>query len=307
MPVNIPNDLPAGKILQSEDIFVMSDDRARHQDIRPLELLILNLMPTKLITEAQLLRLLGNTPLQVNITLMHMQSHTSKNTPPEHLLAFYRTFNEISHLNFDGMIITGAPIEHLPFEEVNYWPELVDVLEWRKEHVFSAFFICWGAQAALYHYHGVPKFPLEQKMFGIFPHRVLRPNVKLLRGFDETFNAPVSRHTENRLEDVEKVEALETLAVSDAAGLYLMKSRDDRDVFVTGHSEYDPDTLNNEFQRDRLRGQNIQVPYNYFKDDDPQQKPVVSWRAHANLLYSNWLNYYVYQETPYNISRIQAP
>lgn len=304
MPVNIPNDLPATRILTEENIFVMTEKRARQQDIRPLELLILNLMPTKLITETQLLRVLGNTPLQVNITLMRMDSHTSKNTPQEHLLTYYRTFDEVMDSNFDGLIITGAPVELMPFEQVDYWPELVRVLDWRRSHVFSAFFICWGAQAALYHYHGIPKHTLNEKRFGVYGHYVLKPNIQLLRGFDSTFNAPVSRHTETRLADVEAHCGLTALAASDEAGLYLLQSADERDIYVTGHPEYDPETLRDEYLRDRLRGLNIDVPHQYFAGDDPAGELLVSWRAHANLLYSNWLNYYVYQQTPYDLKQI---
>ena len=299
MPVNVPNDLPAIDILRQENIFVMTEDRAVHQDIRPLEVMILNIMPTKLITETQLLRVLGNTPLQVNVTLMHMENHLSKNTPAEHLLTFYRSFDEIKDKNFDGLIITGAPVEQMPFEEVDYWQDLIKVLDWRMSNVFSTLYICWSAQAALYYRYQIKKYPLEKKMFGVFPHWIVKKNTRLLRGFDDIFYAPVSRHTEVRVGDVNQHPGLETLCLSDEAGLFLAQSCDEREIFITGHAEYDPDTMQNEYLRDLYRDLPINLPINYFPEDNADNRPIVRWRAHANLLFSNWLNYYVYQETPY--------
>jgi len=304
MPVKIADDLPAKAILTEENIFVMTEKRALHQDIRPLRIAILNLMPTKIATETQLLRLLGNSPLQVDITLLHPRSHESKNTSSEHLLTFYQTFDQIKHEKFDGLVITGAPVEQLPFEEVDYWKELQEIMDWSYEHVFSTFYICWGAQAGLYHFYGVPKYPLPQKMFGVFPHRILIQNEKLLRGFDDIFYAPHSRHTEIRQSDIEKVPALKLLSTSDEAGVYIVASRDNRQIFVTGHSEYDPLTLKSEYDRDVQKGLPIQIPKNYYPNDDPTQTPIVRWRGHANLLYVNWLNYYVYQVTPYDVEEI---
>jgi len=304
MPVNVPNNLPAINILRQENIFVMTEERAKHQDIRPLEVLILNLMPTKLITETQLLRVLGNTPLQVNVTLMHMESHLSKNTPSEHLLTFYRSFDEVKHKNFDGFIVTGAPVEQLSFEEVDYWHDLTEILDWRFKHVFSTLYICWGAQAQLYHRYGIKKYPLAQKMFGVFPHQILKSHTKLLRGFDDVFYAPVSRHTEVRVDDIKKNLQLETVCVSDEAGVFLVQSKDEREIFVTGHVEYDTDTLKNEYFRDLYRELPITMPKNYFPGDNTKNSPIVSWRAHAHLLFSNWLNYYVYQETPFSLDSL---
>lgn len=304
MPVKIPDDLPAKEILTRENIFVMGEKRALHQDIRPLKIAILNLMPTKIETETQLLRLIGNTPLQVDITLLHMRTHNSKNTSAKHLETFYKTFKDVQKQKFDGLIITGAPVEHLEFEEVDYWEELKEIMDWKQEHVFSTFHICWGAQAGLYHQYGIPKYPLSAKMFGVFPHRVMRKNVRLLRGFDDVFYAPHSRHTEIRQEDIEKVPELEVLAISDEAGVYIVISKDERQVFVTGHSEYDPLTLKYEYERDVRKGLPISIPKNYFPDDDPRRMPEVRWRGHSNLLYANWLNYYVYQETPYDLEAI---
>jgi homoserine O-succinyltransferase len=304
MPVRIPDTLPAKNILESENIFVMGENRAEHQDIRPLRLAILNLMPTKIATETQLLRLVGNSPLQVDVTLLHMNSHESKNTPAEHLMDHYLTFDQVLDEKFDGLIITGAPVENLPFEQVDYWPELQTVLEWKETHVFSTFHICWGAQAGLYHKYGVPKYPLPAKMFGVYPHKVTSPNEKLLRGFDDDFYAPHSRHTEIRREDLDQVPELTILAESREAGVYIVASQDRRQFFVTGHSEYDPLTLQAEYERDRQKGLPIEVPRNYYPDDDPDQPPRVRWRGHANLLYANWLNYYVYQMTPYDIRQI---
>lgn len=299
MPIKIPNELPAVEILKKENIFIMDEHRAIRQDIRELKIVILNLMPIKQVTETQLLRLLGNTPLQIEITLLHPKTHVSKNTSQDYLLTFYKTFDEIKDEKFDGMIITGAPIEHLPFEEVTYWEELTQIMEWSKIHVTSTFHICWGAQAGLYYHYGIPKYPLSEKMFGIFPHTLENPQVKLLRGFDDQFDVPQSRHTEVRREDIEKVHQLDLLSTSEEAGVYLVISKDRKQIFVTGHSEYDPLTLKEEYERDRKKGLDIQIPKHYFPQDDPTKYPVVRWRGHANLLFSNWLNYYVYQETPY--------
>jgi homoserine O-succinyltransferase len=304
MPVKIPDSLPAMGILESENIFVMGENRALHQDIRPLRLAILNLMPTKIVTETQLLRLLGNSPLQVEIELVHMESHESRNTPVEHLLEHYSSFSEIKGENFDGLIVTGAPVEQMPFEDVDYWPELVEVMDWARTHVYSTFFICWGAQAGLYHYYGVPKYPLREKMFGVFPHRLNVKFERLARGFDDVFFAPHSRHTEVRREDVLAVEDLVLLSESDEAGVYIVLSADRRHIFVTGHSEYDPLTLRSEYVRDVNKGLPIAVPKNYFPDDDPAKEPVVRWRGHSSLLYANWLNYYVYQQTPFDLGTI---
>jgi homoserine O-succinyltransferase len=304
MPIKIPDQLPAKEILRNENIFVMDEDRAIHQDIRPLKIAILNLMPTKIATETQLLRLLGNTSLQVDLTLVRT-NHKSKNTPEEHLLNFYQTFHEIRHQKFDAMIITGAPVENLPFEEVDYWAELTEIMDWGLENVFSLLTICWGAQASLYHQFGIPKYPLPAKQFGVFPHRVIEKNVKLLRGFDDIFYAPHSRHTEIRRENIEKVPELKILAESDEAGVYIVGSQDGRQIFVTGHSEYDPLTLKKEYDRDVAAGLPISIPVNYYPGNDPAQTPVVRWRGHANLLFANWINYYVYQETPYDLNQSQ--
>jgi homoserine O-succinyltransferase/O-acetyltransferase len=304
MPVVIPDGLPAKEILAQENIFVMDEDRAVHQDIRALKIAILNLMPTKISTETQIMRLIGNSPLQVEVTLLRMASHDSKNTPEEHLQAFYRTIYEVESERFDGLIITGAPVEQLPFEEVDYWEELKYIMDWRKEHAFATFYICWGAQAGLYHHYGIPKYPLPEKMFGVFPHRVNIKNVPLLRGFDDVVMAPHSRHTEIRRSDLEQVPDLDILVESDEAGIYVVATKDGRQVFVTGHSEYDPLTLKAEYDRDVRQGLPITIPRNYYPNDDPSQHPMVLWRSHANLLYVNWLNYYVYQETPYDLSRL---
>ncbi|MDI3548287.1 MAG: homoserine O-succinyltransferase/O-acetyltransferase [Halanaerobiales bacterium] len=304
MPIKIPNDLPAVEVLQQENIFVMTEERAIHQDIRSLKILILNLMPTKITTETQILRLLGNSPLQVDIFFLHPRTHKSKNTKEEHLIKFYNTFDEIKNQKFDGMIITGAPVEQLDFEEVDYWEELKEIMSWSRHNVFSTFHICWGAQAGLYYHFGVPKIPLAEKMFGVFKHTVSKKNVKLLRGFDDEFLAPHSRHTGIDREDILKVEELEILSESEEAGVYIVARKDGRQIFVTGHSEYDPLTLKSEYLRDLKKGLDISLPRNYFPDDDPGKEPVVRWRAHANLLFSNWLNYYVYQETPYDLNQI---
>ncbi|RKD26764.1 homoserine O-succinyltransferase [Ammoniphilus oxalaticus] len=303
MPIKIPDHLPAMEILNKENIFVMSESRAYHQDIRPLKIVILNLMPLKETTETQLLRLLGNTPLQVEIDFIHPKTHVSKNTSHAHLKAFYKTFDDIKDQAYDGMIITGAPIELLNFEDVNYWDELKQIMDWKMENVTSTLHICWAAQAGLYYHYGVPKYELDQKMFGVFPHTIEKQNVKLLRGFDDLFYVPQSRHTEVRREDIEKVSDLEILSESEQSGVYLVASKDGRQIFVSGHSEYDPLTLKEEYDRDVNLGLDIQVPYNYFPNDDPTKQPPQTWRSHANLLFGNWLNYYVYQETPYELER----
>jgi homoserine O-succinyltransferase len=305
MPIKIPNDLPAVKTLQSENIFVMTETRAITQDIRPLKILILNLMPKKIETETQLARLLGNTPLQVEPELLHTKTHQSKNVAEDHLLAFYKTFDEVKDKTFDGMIITGAPVEHLDFEDVEYWNELCRIMEWSKTHVHSTFHICWDAQAGLYYHYGINKQPLAEKLFGVFPHEVEYKNSILFRGFDETFMVPQSRHTTVLREDIEKCDELKILASSKKAGVYAIASRNGRQIFITGHSEYDADTLKNEYLRDLSQGKPIKIPENYFPNDDETQPPLVSWRAHANLLYSNWLNYFVYQTTPYDIKAVQ--
>ncbi|MCX7843457.1 MAG: homoserine O-succinyltransferase [Clostridia bacterium] len=305
MPIKVPDNLPAVEILNSENIFVMPEDRAFHQDIRPLRIAVLNLMPTKIVTETQILRLLGNSPLQVEIVLLHPKTHTSKNTPEEHLVNFYRCFDEVREQKFDGLIITGAPVEQMPFEEVNYWEELKDIMEWSLHNVYSTLHICWGAQAGLYYHYGIPKYLLPEKMFGVFLHSINKNNVKLLRGFDDRFYVPQSRHTEVRREDILKVEELELLSESEESGVYLVASKSGRQIFVTGHSEYDPLTLKTEYDRDVAKGLDIKVPKNYFPGDDPSKAPIVLWRGHANLLFSNWLNYYVYQETPYNLEEIK--
>lgn len=304
MPVKIPDTLPAKSILESENVFVMGEKRALSQDIRALRIAILNLMPTKIETETQLCRLIGNSPLQVEIALLKTANHQTKNTPAEHLLAHYQTFEQVRDQKFDGLVITGAPVEDLPFEQVDYWTELVEIIDWSDSHVFSTFFICWAAQAGLYHRYGIPKYPLAAKMFGVFPHQVLDKKEVLLRGFDDEFLAPHSRHTEIRYEDVEHVPELKVLAISEQAGVYIIASQDDRSVYVTGHSEYDPLTLKREYERDISKGLPINIPTNYFPGDDPRQEPLVRWRGHANLLYTNWLNYFVYQETPYDINQV---
>ena len=300
MPVKIPNTLPARATLESENVFVMGEERAIHQDIRPMRVAILNLMPTKVATETQLLRLLGNSSLQADVTLLHTVTHESKNTDAEHLLNHYDTFDDIRNEKFDGLIITGAPVEQMDFEEVDYWPELCDIMDWAEENVYSTFYICWGAQAGLYHRYGVPKYSLPAKMFGVFEHRTLHPTEKLLRGFDDVFLAPHSRHTEIRRADLEKISELKILAESDDAGIYIVGSKDGRHIFITGHSEYDPLTLKSEYDRDVNKGLPINIPNNYFPNDDPSKPPQVLWRGHANLLYANWLNYYVYQVTPFD-------
>ncbi len=305
MPIKIQNDLPAKKVLTNENIFVMTHARAMKQDIRPLKILILNLMPTKVVTETQLLRMLSNTPLQVEIDLIHMATHESKNTSKEHLLSFYKTFDEVRDNKYDGMIITGAPVENMEFEDVDYWPELTEIMDWTVKNVTSTFHICWAAQAAMYYHYGVPKYPLEKKMFGIFEHKVVRKNTKLLRGYNDTFLAPHSRHTEVRREDIEKVPELSIQAESDMAGVYIVTTKGGKQIFVTGHAEYDAETLHLEYMRDVDKGLDIDIPYNYYPNNKPTKNPPVTWRAHAHLLYTNWLNYFVYQETPYDINKIK--
>ena len=304
MPIKIPNSLPAAKTLAAENIFVMDESRATTQDIRPLRILILNLMPTKIATETQLARLLGNTPLQVEMELIRTASHESKNTSAEHLISFYKTFDDIKDERFDGMIITGAPVEHLEFSEVEYWDELCRIFEWSKSHVHSTFHICWGAQAGLYYHFGVKKIPLEKKLFGIFEHRVSYKNPILFRGFDDVFYAPHSRNSAVDEDALRAVPELKILAESDEAGIYACMTEGGRQIFITGHSEYDPDTLAKEYFRDRGKGIDIAPPKNYFPNDDPNNPPEVRWRAHANLLFSNWLNYFVYQTTPYDVGEI---
>ena len=304
MPIQIPNNLPAAEVLQQENIFVMPEDRAMTQDIRPLEIVVLNLMPTKIATETQLSRLLGNTPLQVHLELMHTKSHVAKNTSQEHLLTFYKTFDELKDRKFDGMVITGAPVENIEFEDVDYCQELCEIMEWSKSHVQSTFHICWGAQAGLYYHYGIKKYPLNEKLFGVFEHTKDYPRAILLRGFDDIFWAPHSRHTTVLREDIEAVPGLKILASSEKAGVYAMMSKNGRQIFVTGHSEYDPDTLEKEYLRDKKLGLPISVPENYYPNDDDTKAPLVRWRGHGNLLFSNWLNYFVYQATPYDISSI---
>ena len=304
MPIKIPNDLPAVKTLAEENIFVMTEKRAITQDIRPLKILLLNLMPKKIETETQLSRLLGNTPLQVELELIRTKSHVSKNTSSEHLLAFYKTFDDVKDRNFDGMIITGAPVEQMPFEEVEYWDELCEIMEWTKTHVHSTFDICWGAQAGLYYHFGIPKYPLDKKLFGVFPHKANYKQSMLLRGFDDEFMVPHSRHTTVLSEDVKKVKELKILASSKEAGIYAISTKKGKQIFITGHSEYDANTLNNEYQRDVSLGLPIDIPKNYFPGDDPSKPPKVTWRGHSNLLYSNWLNYFVYQTTPFDLDNL---
>ena len=304
MPIKIPNELRAVKTLTDENIFVMTETRAISQDIRPLKILVLNLMPKKIATETQLSRILGNTPLQIEIELIMTASHVPTHISAEHLLAFYKTFEDVKDRYFDGMIITGAPVEQLPFEEVDYWQELCEIMEWSKTHVHSTFHICWGAQAGLYYHYGIEKYDLPEKMFGVFPHKVDYKRSILFRGFDDKFWVPHSRHTSVRREDIENVPLLKILASSDEAGVYCVSTEKGKQVFVMGHSEYDPVTLKEEYMRDVNKGLDIKVPVNYFPDDNPENEPIVRWRAHANLLYCNWLNYFVYQTTPYDINAI---
>ncbi|MCR4889405.1 MAG: homoserine O-succinyltransferase [Ruminococcus sp.] len=305
MPIRISSELPAYKTLGEENIFVMSKERAEHQDIRPLKVVILNIMPKKIETECQLMRLLSNSAIQVDIELLQMASHNSRNTSHHHLEAFYKTFDEIKNKRYDGMIVTGAPVEKLKYEDVDYWEEITSIFEWSKTHVFSTIYICWAAQAGLYYHFGVPKYKLEQKMFGVFPHKAEVENCQLLRGFDDVFYVPHSRNTEVRREDIEKVKQLEIITSSELAGVHIIANKNGRQYFITGHSEYDRDTLASEYFRDKDKGLDIQVPYNYFPDDDPTKTPVFSWRCTANLMFSNWLNYCVYQKTPYNLDELE--
>ncbi len=304
MPIKIPNDLPAVKTLADENIFVMTETRAITQDIRPLKLLVLNLMPTKIETETQFSRLLGNTPLQIEMELIHTKTHRSKNVADEHLFSFYKTFDEVKDRTFDGMIITGAPVEKMEFEQVDYWQELCEIMEWTKTNVHSTLHICWGAQAGLYYHYGIDKVPLDKKLFGVYPHIVDYKNSILFRGFDDIFMAPHSRHTTVPRESIEAVPELKILASSEEAGVYALKNESSSQVFVFGHSEYDPETLKKEYLRDKNAGLPIEIPKNYFPGDDDTKPPVVTWRSHANLLFCNWLNYFVYQTTPYDISKI---
>ena len=301
MPIKVPDQLPAKETLAEENIFVMDESVAYHQDIRPLRIVILNLMPIKEVTETQLLRLIGNTPLQVEVDLIHPKTHMSKSTSAQHLESFYKTFDDIKDKYYDGMIITGAPVETLPYEEVNYWEELQEIMDWSARKVTSTFHICWAAQAGLFHHFGVPKYDLSEKIFGVFPHQVEKRNVPLMRGFDEQFLVPQSRHTEVRREDIENAGELDILSFSPEAGVYIAASRNGRQIFVTGHSEYDPASLKAEYDRDVAKGMEIALPKNYYPNDDPSKQPLSSWRAHGNLLFSNWLNYYVYQQTPYDL------
>ena len=306
MPIKIPDKLPAKEILRAENIFIMNESRAYTQDIRPLEIAIVNLMPLKQVTEVQLLRLLGNTPLQVNVTLLHMASHQSKNTPSEHLTSFYHTFEEVIDKRFDGMIITGAPIETVDFEEVTYWNELTEIMAWSKENVTSVLHICWGAQAGLYYHYGIPKYPLPKKMFGIYPHKLNKRDMDIMRGFDDIFYVPHSRHTEVKREDINSNKDLVLLSESEQSGVYMAAHKNGfRHIFITGHSEYDPLTLKTEYERDLSKGAAIDLPVNYFPGNDKEKSPVITWRSHASLLFSNWLNYCVYQETPYNLSDLE--
>ena len=305
MPLNIPFTLPAVDVLREENIFVMDSERASHQEIRPLKIVILNLMPIKITTETDLIRLLSNSPLQIEIDFLHMESHTSKNTSLEHLTTFYKSFDEIKDSNFDGLIITGAPVEQLNFEEVTYWPEITKIFDWAKSHVTSTLFICWAAQAGLHHYYGIPKYPLDAKIFGVFEHNKFEPRNPIFRGFDDVYYVPHSRHTEVRAEDILKVPELTLLSESPEAGVYMVMARNGREFFVTGHSEYSPETLDVEYKRDLAKGLPINKPMNYYLHDDPNNDPVVRWRSHANLMFTNWLNYFVYQETPYDLTKIR--
>ena len=304
MPLNIPKTLPAVDLLKKENIFVMDDLRAGSQDIRPLRIAVLNLMPLKITTETDLIRLLSNSPLQIELSLMKIKSHTSKNTPIEHMRAFYTDFEEMRLHKYDGMIITGAPVEQFEYEDVTYWDELTEIFDWARTHVTSTLYICWAAQAGLYHFYGVPKYQLSKKMFGVFEHRALDPMYPIFRGFDDRFFVPHSRHTEIRKEDILKVPELTLLSESDISGVHMVMARGGREFFVTGHSEYSPMTLDTEYRRDLAKGLPIEKPLNYYHNDDPEQGVIVRWRGHANLLFTNWLNYYVYQETPYDIETI---
>ena len=304
MPLRLPDRLPAIDLLKKENIFVMDDSRAHTQDIRPLRIVILNLMPLKVTTETDLIRLLSNTPLQLEISFMKLQSHTPKNTPVEHMMMFYRSFETMRNEKFDGMIITGAPVETLDFEAVEYWDEICDIFDWAHTHVTSTMYICWAAQAGLYFHYGVPKYPLEKKMFGIFPQYPLDPSLHIFRGFDDVFSMPQSRHTEIHREDILRRKALTLISESPESGVSMVLARNGREIFITGHLEYAPDTLDKEYRRDVGKRDDVEMPVNYYMDDNPDNPPLVTWRAHANLLFANWINYYVYQETPYNIEEI---
>lgn len=305
MPLNIPDKLPAVKLLKEENIFVMNESQAAHQDIRPLKIIILNLMPLKISTETDLLRLLSNSPLQIEIDFMKIKGHTPKNTPSEHMSAFYRNFDELNDKKYDGMIITGAPVEQLDFEDVTYWDEMKMILDWAENHVTSSLFICWAAQAALFHYYGIPKYPLEKKKFGVFEHVLSDPKLPIFRGFDDLFYVPHSRHTEIKEEDINKVDVLNVIATSEEAGVSIVNAKNGKQLFITGHSEYSRNTLDAEYKRDVARNLVVETPLNYYKDDNPANSPEMRWRSTANLLFSNWLNYYVYQETPYNLEEIK--
>ena len=305
MPLRLPDLLPAIDILKKENIFVMGDSRAHAQDIRPLRIVILNLMPLKITTETDLIRLLSNTPLQLDISFMKLKSHTPKNTPIEHMMMFYRDFESMRNEKFDGMIVTGAPVETMDYEQVTYWDEIVDIFNWARTHVTSTLYICWAAQAGLYHYYGVPKYPLEKKMFGIFEQYPLQPKMPIFRGFDDVFMMPHSRHTEVRKEDILQHPELQLIAESPDSGVSIVMARNGREFFITGHLEYAPNTLDTEYKRDYGIRDDVEMPRNYYRNDDPTQPPLVSWRAHANLFYNNWVNYYVYQETPYDINKIE--
>lgn len=307
MPLNLPDKLPAINLLKEENIFVIDNSRANAQDIRPLKIVVLNLMPLKITTETDLIRLLSNSPLQIEVSFMKLKSHTSKNTPIEHMKAFYRDFASMREERFDGMIITGAPVEHLEFEDVNYWSEITEIFDWTRTHVMSTMYICWAAQAGLYYHYGIPKYPLEKKMFGIFEHHVTEgfSHLPIFRGFDDVFYVPHSRHTEVRREDIDRCKDLQVVSESDESGVHIVMARGGREIFVTGHSEYSPYTLDGEYRRDLGKGLPIDMPKNYYRNDDPEQGPLVRWRSTANLLFSNWLNYYVYQETPYDINQIR--
>lgn len=305
MPLTLPDKLPAIELLKKENIFVMDTTRAASQDIRPLRIAVLNLMPLKITTETDLVRLLSNSPLQIELSLMKVKSHTSKNTPIEHMQAFYTDFEEMRHHKYDGFIITGAPVEHLDFEEVGYWEEMKEIFEWARHNVTSTLYICWAAQAGLYHHYGIPKYPLEKKMFGIFKHTIANPELPIFRGFDDEFHVPHSRHTEVRREDIECHPELSILAESEESGVYMVMAREGREIFLTGHSEYSPLTLDTEYRRDLAKGLPIEMPQHYYPNDDPEQPPLVRWRGHANLLFNNWLNYYVYQATPYRLEDIK--
>lgn len=302
MPINVPDKLPAIELLQKENIFIMDETRATHQDIRPLKILIVNLMPVKITTETDLIRLLSNTPLQIEVEFLRMKGHESKNTSPMHMKAFYKTFDQLKNRNYDGMIFTGAPVELLPFEEVTYWQELTEIFDWSKKHVTSSLFICWAAQAGLYHFYGIPKYPLPKKMFGVFKHRVLNDMLPIFRGFDDEYYIPHSRHTEIHEEDILKVSGLSIVSKSPDSGVNMVMTPDGKQFFITGHSEYSRYTLDTEYKRDLKKKLPIEIPVNYYPENDPEREPLMLWRGHANLLFSNWLNYYVYQETPYNLN-----